>query len=88
MVKRPREYVAANIRAEAARRRLSQVALAERLGVSVERLSRRLTGRVAIDVDELADVADALGLQPADLLAPHPVAEAQLPGLEDDPSPP
>lgn len=78
---RPRTYVAANVRAEAARRSLRQQDLAASLGVSQETLSRRLTGRVPFDVDELVDVAAALGVDPAELLTrrPTPLAET-LPG--------
>lgn len=87
-IDRPREYVAANVRAEAARRRWSQADLAGRLGVSQETLSRRLTGRVVIDVDELVDMAAALGVSPAELLTrrPSPLGDAQLP-LEVDAAP-
>lgn len=82
---RPREYVAANVRAEAARLGLSQVVLAGRLGVSQETLSRRLTGRVPFDVDELVDVAGHLGVTPAELLTrrPMPIGDPTLP-LEAD----
>lgn len=81
---RPREYVAANVRAEAARRRLTQTALAGKLGISQEALSRRLTGRVPISVDELVDYASALGVSPSELLTrtPAPLADV-LPGMED-----
>ena len=80
---RPRAYVAANVRAEAARRGLRQADLAGSLGVSQETLSRRLTGRVPFDVDELVDVAAALGVDVAELFTRHPVpmAAETLPGL-------
>jgi transcriptional regulator with XRE-family HTH domain len=80
-VDRPRAYVAANVRAEAARLGLRQADLAGSLGVSQETLSRRLTGRVPFDVDELVDVAAALGVDPRELLTRRtsPLAET-LPG--------
>lgn len=52
--------MAAEVRAEMARQRVSQTALAEKLEVSQPYISRRLTGDVSFDVDELAAVAEAL----------------------------
>jgi transcriptional regulator with XRE-family HTH domain len=63
------DRVASNVRAELARRRLSQQALAAALGVSQTHVSRRLVGKVAFDVEELHAVADFLGLRVAALLA-------------------
>lgn len=60
--------VADNVRAEMARRKVSQRAMAEALGTSQPALSRRLTGEVAFDVVELASVAQLLGMDPRDLL--------------------
>lgn len=51
-----------------ARRRVTQAALAEHLGLSQAAVGRRLTGVVAFDVDELGRVADFLGLSMADLM--------------------
>lgn len=62
------ERVAANLRAEAARQRISQMALAERLGLSQTGVSRRLSGHVPIDVDELAAFAEVLGVSAESLL--------------------
>lgn len=54
--------VAAEVRAEMARQRVSQTALAEKLDVSQAYVSRRLAGDVAFDVAELDDVARILGV--------------------------
>lgn len=57
-----RELVAEDVRAELARRRLSGSALAVLLGQSQKWVSRRLSGEVAFDVDDLERIARALGL--------------------------
>jgi transcriptional regulator with XRE-family HTH domain len=69
------DEVAANVRAEMARQRVTQQDLIERTGWSQPRISRRLTGAVAFDVAELAIVARALGKAPAELL-PAPIEDA------------
>ena len=53
--------MAAEIRAEMARQRLTGVELARLLQCSQQSASRRLTGEVGIDLDELAVIADWLG---------------------------
>ena len=60
--------VAANIRAEIARRRLSQRLVAEHLGISQPAFSARMSGKTALDVDDLLAIADLLGVPAADLL--------------------
>ena len=60
--------VAATIRAELARRRIPQTIVAERLGMSQPSLSRRLTGDTPFDVNELAIVAEILGIPLATLI--------------------
>lgn len=60
--------VAANVRAEVARQRLRQGALAVRLGRAPSWLSRRLSGDVAFRLDELEAIADVLGVPVIDLL--------------------
>lgn len=50
------------IRAELARQRKSQADLAEALGISQQSLSNRLTGDTAFAMDELAKVAELLGV--------------------------
>lgn len=62
------QRVAANLRAEIARQRISQTTLAEHLGLSQGGVSRRLLGQVPIDVDELDQFAEVLGVSARDLL--------------------
>lgn len=64
----PSEAVAAEIRAELARRRIPQARLAALLGVSQVSVSRRLSGETPFDLNELVKVADFLGIDVADLL--------------------
>jgi transcriptional regulator with XRE-family HTH domain len=56
-----------NVRAELARRNESQGSLAERLNMTQQALSRRISGRQAFKVDELQRVADALEVPISDL---------------------
>jgi transcriptional regulator with XRE-family HTH domain len=71
--------VAQRIKAEAARQGIPQTALAETVGVTQQNISRRLTGKGAITVDEAALFADALGVSVAwlygetDIPTPAPV---------------
>ena len=67
------ESVAATVRAEVARRRVTQGALAEVLGMSQAAVSRRLSGAVAFDVEELSVVAAHLG-GPVERLIPQDAA--------------
>jgi transcriptional regulator with XRE-family HTH domain len=55
------ERVAEEIRVHMLRGRLTQSALARKLGWPQQRLSRRLTGAVPFDICELFEIADALG---------------------------
>jgi transcriptional regulator with XRE-family HTH domain len=70
-------HIAREVRAEMARQGISQEALAERLGEGwiQKRVSRRLTGEVAIDLDELELIAAALGVPVAQFI-PTPRAAA------------
>lgn len=52
--------VAAAVRAELGRRSKSQTSLARDMGVSQMWLNRRLRGEVALSVDDLAAIAQAL----------------------------
>lgn len=56
------ETVGAAVRAELARKRISQTELASKLHLSQTAVSRRLTGKKAFDVNELAVVADVTGV--------------------------
>ena len=63
------QRVVDNIRAEVARRRLSQVSLAEQVGIRQQALSRRLNGTTPFRIDELARIAQALNMPLAELVA-------------------
>jgi transcriptional regulator with XRE-family HTH domain len=63
------QRVAANVRAEMARRAVTQTILAERLGKSQHFISRRLSGKVPFSVDELGDVAVALNVGLTNLMS-------------------
>lgn len=60
--------VASNIRAEAARRGWRQLDLARALGVTPTTISRKWLGVRLWQLDELEDVAEALGVSVPDLL--------------------
>lgn len=57
-----RDQVAGDVRALLAYRRISGNALAARLGLSQKWVSRRLSGEVAFDVDDLQLIASELGV--------------------------
>ena len=57
-----RSRVASEVRAELARAQVSGNRLAALLGQSQPYWSRRLTGKVAFDVDDLTAIADLLGI--------------------------
>lgn len=61
--------VAANVRAELARRRITQSEVAERLGVSRQNIAQRLNGSVDFRVGELLAIADLLGIPAANFLS-------------------
>ena len=60
-----RGRVAAEVRAEMARSRLSGNRLAQIAGKSQAYWSRRISGEVAFDVDDLGTIADVLGIDVA-----------------------
>ncbi|MET8908353.1 helix-turn-helix transcriptional regulator [Micromonospora sp. NPDC004551] len=60
--------VASEIRAEMARREMTQQALAPLIGMSQQALSRRLRGEHPFDTAELERVANALGVPVAEFL--------------------
>lgn len=62
------EYVAGEIRATMARQRKSGRQLAAALGASQTWVSSRLSGATPIDLNDLARIAEALGIFAADLL--------------------
>lgn len=69
----PRTSTAANLRAEIARQQRRQADLMEVWGLSEMGVSRRLTGRTPITVEQFAAAAEWLGVDPTDLL-PEPVS--------------
>jgi transcriptional regulator with XRE-family HTH domain len=69
-----RDIVAGNVRAELARRGVSQAKAAAHLGVSAIWLSRRLTGVVDMRISEVDAFAEFLGVPIEELLRQHPVA--------------
>lgn len=68
------QRVAANIRAELARRKLGGVDLARVLGMSQAAASRRLTGEVPFGINEVAVTADWLGVDMVALFSESPAA--------------
>lgn len=62
------EQVASTVRAELARRDVSQALVAERLGLSQAAMSRRLRAKVEFTVSELVTIADVLDVDPSALL--------------------
>ncbi|WP_407662224.1 helix-turn-helix domain-containing protein [Nakamurella lactea] len=62
------EAIAEEVRAATARVRLSGAALARHLGKPQPWVSRRLTGAVPFDVDELSAICDLLGIDVVDLM--------------------
>lgn len=72
------EYVAAEIRALMARRRITSSTLAVELGVTPMWLSRRLRGVTPLTIDDTGRIAAALHVDPVDLL-PHPDVAANIP---------
>lgn len=63
------ERVAANVRAELARKGITQTDLAAELSKSQPWISRRLSGRVPFNVAELAAIASVLDIAVTELLA-------------------
>lgn len=61
--------VAAEIRAEMARQKLTQEALGQKVGLRQDQISRRLKCEVPITVAELGRIADALGVPATHFLA-------------------
>lgn len=54
--------VATEVRAEMARKRMTQRELAEALGLPQPSISKRLLGKIPFDVAELEKAAEALGV--------------------------
>ena len=76
------DVVAANVRAERARVRLTQRQLAERLGWSVGTLADLEAGRRRPAVDDLPRLCEAFGVRLVDLLARAESEDLRRLGLE------
>lgn len=68
MAKTPAQVVGSNVRAEMARKSMTQMQLAATIGIPQPSLSARLRGVVAFDVNELHAAARALNVRVGDLL--------------------
>lgn len=66
----PSQRVAHTVRSEMTRHGITQMDVAKALGTSQAAVSRRLSGRVALDVAELHILAALMGVTPASLLDP------------------
>lgn len=60
--------VGANVKAELARRGITQAQLAEQLGISNPSMTGRLQGKIPLDVNELEQIASYLDTTTATLL--------------------
>ena len=80
MTDRETHRIAGNVRAEVARRRVSQAAIAEHLGLSQPGVSRRLRGVTAFSAAELVAVAELLGVTAASLLEDPQTSMAEAAG--------
>lgn len=58
----------ANVRAEIARRGVSQAEVSRAIGVSQSQFSKRLRGFIAFDINELAAIAQVLDVPLTDLI--------------------
>ncbi|WP_157931839.1 helix-turn-helix domain-containing protein [Mycobacteroides abscessus] len=63
------QRVAANVRAEMARRRVSQQTLANAMDLSFMSISRRMSGHVSFSISELYRVAEILKVDIRTLIA-------------------
>ena len=62
------ERVAAVVRAEMARYRVSQTSLARHLGVAQQNVSRKCSGRTPFALDELDVIAPLIGMRLVDII--------------------
>ncbi|HET9658532.1 MAG TPA: helix-turn-helix transcriptional regulator [Kineosporiaceae bacterium] len=76
------DVVAANVRAERARMRITQRQLAERLGWSVGTLADLEAGRRRPAVDDLPRLCEALGVNLVDLFSRADVEDLRRLGLD------
>ena len=62
------DAIAEEIRVLLTRRMMTQTELAEKLGMSLQALNYRLTGTQELGVNEVAEIAKHLGVEPLDLI--------------------
>ena len=74
MATTPSATTGENVRAEMARRGVTQMALAARIGISQAAVSARIKGKTPFDINELVRIADALDVPLETLLAGVEVA--------------
>lgn len=65
------QHVAANVRAELARRNISGRSLALALGWTASSTARRLSGATPLTVDDLSQIAAHIGVAPAHLMSEY-----------------
>lgn len=66
----PHELVAAEVRAEMARQRITQTEMARRLGTNQAFINRRLVGEVPFNITTLAKIGDVLGVPVTHFMPP------------------
>ena len=76
--------VAAEIRAELGRQKLSQAELARRLGKTEMYVSRRLADGTSLDLGDVLEIAALLGVTPARLLTTDDPAEIATAFISSD----
>ena len=64
----PTAQTGANVRAEIARRGMSQAAVSKAIGISQGQFSKRLRGTIAFDINELDAIATVLDVPMSDLI--------------------
>lgn len=67
----PTAQTGRNVRAEIARKGMTQAEIAAAVGISQSQLSKRLRGSIPFDINELSSIAAVLGVPLGDLI-PRP----------------
>src|SRR5215207_3598518 len=85
-----RDVVAEEVRGHMGRQRLSIHRLGQATGLSERYLSRRLSARLSLNLDDLDAIADALGVSPMQLFPAELIRtrDVPLPRRLDTPRPP
>lgn len=68
--KRFSQRVAGKVRAELAERNMPKISLASALNLSESQVYARTQGRIAFGVEELAIIAELLGVEPSEFIPP------------------